>query len=309
MSSFDGRLLANLGVLGAVVEAGNFARAADALDMTPSGVSRAVARLEARVGVRLFDRTPRAVVLTDEGRRFHAQIAPLLASLEDAASGAGGDAATVRGRLRVQADSWFAELVMAPALPAFLDAHPEVEVEVMVRDIVADGFDVAVRFGLPDSPDLIARSLAETRVLTCAAPAYLERHGTPRQPGDLVDHACINVRNPATGRAFDWEFHRGGKSITVPVRSRVLVNEAQVAVALCVAGHGVLQPFEFGIAPLLRSGTLVQVLKQWAEERWPVYAYYPSRRLPPAKVRAFVEFIRDRAGKAIRNPGARGSRD
>src|SRR5258707_7840899 len=122
--SFDARILTGVGVLAAVTETGNFARAAEALGLTPSGVSRAVARLEARVGVRLLDRTPRAVALTDEGRRFHAQVTPLLAGLEEAASEAAGAAATVRGRLRVNVDPWFARLVLAPRLSSFLAAHP-----------------------------------------------------------------------------------------------------------------------------------------------------------------------------------------
>src|SRR5579859_4845278 len=112
--AFDGRLLTGIGVLGAVVEGGSFVRAGEALGLTPSGVSRAVARLEARVGVRLFDRTPRAVTLTDEGRRFHAQVAPLLAELEEATAEAAGAAATVRGRLRVNIDPWVSRLVLAP---------------------------------------------------------------------------------------------------------------------------------------------------------------------------------------------------
>src|ERR1700744_1847726 len=122
--SFDGRLLGGIGVLAAVVETGNFAKAGARLGLTPSGVSRAVARLESRVGVRLFDRTPRAVALTDEGRRFHAQVAPLLMGLEEAASEAGGAVSSVRGRLRVNLDPWVARLVLAPALPGFLENHP-----------------------------------------------------------------------------------------------------------------------------------------------------------------------------------------
>src|SRR5580704_11884526 len=121
---FDSRLLAGISVLSAVVESGSFIRAGEAMGLTPSGVSRAVGRLEGRVGVRLFDRTPRAVTLTDEGRRFHAQVLPLLAGLEEAATDAGGSAAAVRGRLRVNVDPWFARLVLAPRLRAFLDAHP-----------------------------------------------------------------------------------------------------------------------------------------------------------------------------------------
>src|ERR1700761_9089321 len=130
--AFDTRILSGIGVLAAVVESGNFVRAGEALGLTPSGVSRAVARLEQRVGVRLFDRTPRAVTLTDEGRRFHAQVVPLLAGLEQAAADAAGAAVTVRGRLRINVDPWFARLILAPRLSEFLAAHPALSLEVTV---------------------------------------------------------------------------------------------------------------------------------------------------------------------------------
>jgi DNA-binding transcriptional LysR family regulator len=162
--AIDGRLLGGIGVLAAVVETGNFARAGEALGLTPSGISRAVARLEARVGVRLLDRTPRAVTLTDEGRRFHAQVAPLLAGLEEAATDAAHSAFSVRGRLRVNVDSWLSRLVLAPRLPAFLASYPAALVEVIVRDtlgdLVGEGIDVAVRFGGGALPALCLLPLA-----------------------------------------------------------------------------------------------------------------------------------------------------
>src|SRR5262249_58253043 len=136
--AFDGRLLGGISVLAAVVETGNFVKAAEALGLTQSGVSRAVARLEARVGVRLLDRTPRAVSLTDEGRRFHAQVAPLLAGLEEAASEATGSAHAVRRRLRGNVRPWIAPLVLGPRLSAFLAAHPQLSLELLVRDTLGD---------------------------------------------------------------------------------------------------------------------------------------------------------------------------
>lgn len=292
---FDGRLLGGVGVLAAVVETGNFARAGDALGLTPSGVSRAVARLEARVGVRLFDRTPRAVTLTDEGRRFHAAVAPLLAGLEDAANTAAGAAARVRGRLRVNVDAWFARLMLAPRLPALLAAYPELSIELMVRDTIGDmvgeGVDVAVRFGEQEASSLIARKLVETRILTCASPAYLARHGEPLHPRDLERHECLHTRDPLSGRPFAWEFHRGGEIIEVAVKSRLVTNELSTKLGACIAGHGIAQTFELGLADMLASGALKQILPDWAEERFPLYVFYPSRHLPPAKVRAFLDFV------------------
>jgi DNA-binding transcriptional LysR family regulator len=265
-------------------------------------VSRAVAGLEAHVGVRLFDRTPRAVTLTDEGRRFHAQVFPLLAGLEEAAVDAAGSAAAVRGRLRVNADPWFARLVLAPRLSGFLSAHPALSLELIVRDtlgdLIGEGFDVAVRFGEPEPSALISRKLLETRILTCAAPAYLARHGWPQRPTDLERHECLLFRDPATGRPFSWEFRNGSEVVQVKVTGQLLLNDLATKLSACVAGHGIAQSFEFGLDTLLATGELVQILPDWAEERFPLYSYYPSRHLPPAKVRAFLDFIQANASAA-----------
>ncbi|WP_158924739.1 LysR family transcriptional regulator [Acidisphaera sp. S103] len=293
--AFDSRLLAGIGVLTAVVESGSFVRAGEALGLTPSGVSRAVGRLEGRVGVRLFDRTPRAVTLTDEGRRFHAQVLPLLAGLEEAATDAGGSAAEVRGRLRVNVDPWFARLVLAPRLAGFLDAHPALSVELVVRDtlgeLVAEGFDAAVRFGEPEPSGLVARKLLETRILTCASPGYLARNGTPLHPNDLERHACLMFRDSVTGRPFAWEFCRGDEVVAVKVNGRMVLNDLATKLAACAAGCGVAQTIALGVDSLLASGELVQILPDWADERFPLYAYHLSRHLPPAKVRAFLDFV------------------
>jgi DNA-binding transcriptional LysR family regulator len=293
--AFDGRLLGGISVLAAVVETGNFVRAAESLGLTQSGVSRAVARLEARVGVRLLDRTPRAVSLTDEGRRFHAQVAPLLAGLEEAASDVAQSAHAVRGRLKVNVDPWFARLVLAPRLSGFLATHPQLSLELLVRDtlgdLVSEGLDVAVRFGEPEPSGLIARKLLETRIIACASPAYLARRGRPRHPSDLEGHECLLYRDPVTGRPFPWEFHRAGKVVEVKVSGRLVFNELATKLTACAAGHGIAQTIEFGLAPMLANGELVQILADWAEERYPLYAYHLSRHLPPAKVRAFLDFV------------------
>jgi DNA-binding transcriptional LysR family regulator len=306
--AFDARLLGGVSVLAAVVETGNFVRAAETLGLTPSGVSRAVARLETRLGVRLLDRTPRAVSLTDEGRRFHAQVAPLLAELENAASEAGQSAQAVRGRLKVNVDPWFARLVLAPRLSDFLAAHPQVSLELVIRDtlgdLITEGFDVAVRFGEPEPSSLIARKLMETRIFTCAAPSYLARHGQPRHPRELERHECLLFRDPATGRPFPWEFHRARRIMQVNVTGRLVMNDLATTLLACAAGHGIAQTFEFGLGPLLLRGELVQILEDWAEERFPLYAFHPSRHLPPAKVRAFLDFVL----ASIESPDARRKR-
>jgi DNA-binding transcriptional LysR family regulator len=293
-ASFDSRLLSGLGVLAAVVQAGSFVRAAGALGLTQSGVSRAVARLEQGVGVRLLDRTSRAVTLTDEGRRFYERVGPLLGELEDAAADAARASAAVRGRLRVMVDPMFARLDLSARLVAFLSAHPDLSVDITVRhrlgDLVAEGFDAAVRFGEPEPSALVARKLTDTRVVTVAAPSYVARCGKPARPQDLLKHECIMFRDPANDRPFEWEFWRKGRIVTVQAAGRLMINDPGLLLALCLAGQGVAQMLELG-AEGLREGRLVELLPAWNEERFPLYVFYPSRRLPPAKVRAFVDFV------------------
>jgi DNA-binding transcriptional LysR family regulator len=303
--SFDARILTGVGVLAAVVEAGNFARAGEALGLTPSGVSRAVARLEARVGVRLFDRTPRSATLTEEGRQFYNHVMPLLASIEDAASEAAGAAAMVSGKLRVNVDPWFARMVLAPNLQRFLGQYPLLSVDLIVsnhREEMMTGADVAVRFGPVDGAALVARKILETRVLTCAAPAYLERRGMPATPHDLVDHETILFRDPQTGLPFAWGFGRDGDEFEVDVRGRVTTDDPSTAIEACLAGQGIFQSLELGLGRWLDRGELVQILADWSDEVYPLYAYHPSRHLPPAKVRAFLDFVQEVGRPGVAQP-------
>jgi DNA-binding transcriptional LysR family regulator len=289
-------LAAGLELLATVVQTGSFVRAGARTGLTQSGVSRAIARLEQQVGVRLLDRNARAVTLTDEGRRFHAQVVPLLSALEEAVDSAAGSANKVRGRLRINADAFFARYMLAPRLVGFLAAYPEIELEVVVRDhlgnLTADGFDVAVRFGEPRDSELVARRLLQTRILTLAAPSYVARHGKPRHPRDLArGHDCILFIDPLTGRPFDWEFHRGASLLRVDVRGRLIVNDVATAFGACLAGYGVAQLMELGTGSLVRDGRLVDLFPRWHDELFPLYVFHPSRHLPPAKVRAFLDFV------------------
>uniref|UniRef100_E1T9C5 Transcriptional regulator, LysR family n=1 Tax=Burkholderia sp. (strain CCGE1003) TaxID=640512 RepID=E1T9C5_BURSG len=301
---FDERMLNGMGVLTAIVDCGSFAAAGVALDMSQSGVSRSVARLEARLGIRLFDRTTRSVTLTDEGRRFYEQIVPLLNGLEEAAASAAQGATAVRGRLRVNMDPFFSRLILGPRVGAFIDRHPDLHVELITRDqlgdIVSEGFDVAIRFGEPPVSSLIARKLLDTRILTVAAPSYLKKHGHPANPAELENgrHACIKFRDPLTGYPFSWEFHRGRKKMIVTPQGRLTVNDVGTLHSACAAGQGVAQILALGAESLLASGKMVELFPDWADEVYPLYALYPSRHHPPAKVRAFLDFIVSLLGAA-----------
>src|SRR5471030_2369982 len=208
--TFDGRLLSGVSVLAAVVEGGSFVKAAELIGLTDSGVSRAISRLEARLDVRLLDRTTRSVTLTDEGRRFYEEVKPHLNAIEDAAAVASGAASAVRGRLKVDIDPFFLPLVLAGRLGDFCDRYPELSIEFVSRehlgDLVSEGIDLAIRFGQPRFSALVARKLIEAPILTVASPGYIARHGRPKHPSDLVGHRCLQFLHPPKGRPYDWEF-------------------------------------------------------------------------------------------------------
>jgi DNA-binding transcriptional LysR family regulator len=295
--SFDERTLNGMSVFSAIVDTGSFGRAGEVLDMSQSGVSRAISRLEARLGIRLFDRTTRSITLTDEGRRFYEQIQPLLAGLEDAAASAALGTKAVRGRLRVNVDPFFSRVLLGPRLGSFLENYPELQLELVTRDqlgdMVADGFDLALRFGFPRPSTLVARKLFESRIVTVAAPAYIKRHGRPKAPKDLEsnEHTCILFREPETGRPFTWEFHRGKKKIVISPPAQLTVNDAGTLHSTCLAGYGITQMMVFGGEALIAAGHLVDLFPDWPDEHYPLYALHPSRHHLPAKTRAFLDFI------------------
>jgi DNA-binding transcriptional LysR family regulator len=294
---YDGRLLSGVTVLMAVVEAGSMARAAQALGLTSSGVGRAIARLERRVGVRLLERTTRTMTLTDEGRRFYEEVGPHLDGIEQAAMTAAGAAGAVRGRLRVNVDPFFSRIVLAAQVATFLDRHPDVRVELIMRDhvgdLVADGFDLALRFGEPPGGSLIARKLIETRILTMAAPGFIARHGRPRHPSEVARLPCIDFYDAANGRPFEWEFRRGREILPVSPASRLMVSDVGAMLSACEAGVGIAQIMQLGSRELLAEGRLVELFPDWSGELFPLYALYPSRQLRAAKVRTFIEFAVD----------------
>jgi DNA-binding transcriptional LysR family regulator len=297
MNGFATQLLEGVDVMAAVVDARSFGGAGEALDMSQSGVSRSIARLEARLGIRLFERTTRSVRLTDEGRRFYEQVMPLVGALQEATAGAQAGVAAIRGRLRVNVDPFFSRLILGPALGGFLERHPELEVELRTRDdlgdLVGDGFDLALRFGHPQPSSLVARKLLDLRVLTVAAPSYLKRFGRPAHPQELAGghHRCIQFRDPATGRPFPWEFHQRRRKLVIAAAGTLTVNDAGTLQSACEAGYGIAQMFVLPQDPVLAERRLVNLFPDWSDERFPLYAYHPSRHHVPAKTRAMLDFV------------------
>jgi DNA-binding transcriptional LysR family regulator len=291
----DSKLFSGVSVLFAVVEAGTIARAAEALGLSPSGVSRALARLEQRVGARLLARTTRTLSLTDEGRRFYEQVGPHLAGIEEATIEAAGSTSRVRGRLRVNTDAYFSRIVLSKHVAKFLARYPDLTVELIMRDsvgdLVADGFDLAIRFGEPQVGSFGARKLTQARVITVASPSYIKAHGKPKHPKEIEQRDCIDFYDAANGRPYQWELRRKGEVLPLRVKARLLTSDSGTLIGACEAGFGIAQIIEIGGERLLRSGRLVELFPGWSEELFPLYAIFPTRLHRAAKVRAFIDFV------------------
>jgi DNA-binding transcriptional LysR family regulator len=297
MRSTNENLSSGISIFSAVVDAGTFAAASELMGMSPPGVSRAIARLERRLNVRLFNRTTRAVSLTEEGRRFYEQVMPHLRGMEEAAAAARGGAGTVRGKLRINLDPVISRILLGALLDDFMNAHPELDLEFIARDhlgdLIVEGFDLALRFGEPRSSSLVARKLLDTPVVTVAAPAYLARWGRPADPRELGlgVHRCLEFRNPETGKPYPWEFHRKRKKLIVETNGRLTVNDPGALLNACLAGTGIAQMLLLGAEPLIQEGRLVNLFPDWPDERFPLYEYHPSRHHMPAKTRVFLDFV------------------
>lgn len=299
MDEIDGRLVGGLVVLAAVADARSFGRAAERLGMTQSGVSKAIAKLEARLGARLVHRTSRAVELTDEGSALYERVAQHLAGIGEAAAETAKSREAVRGRLRVNVDPLFSRMVLSSKLSEFLLRNPDMELRIETRDriadLVTDGFDLAIRFGEPTPSALIVRRIFNARILTVASPIYVGRYGRPRHPQDLASdgHQCILAIDTSTGRPFDWEFHRGKELVSVAVDGRLTVTDSGTKLGACLAGFGIAQVIDLGLDDHFKSGALIDLFPDWSDERFPLYVYYASRNYVPAKVRKFIDFIVD----------------
>ncbi len=297
MRSSNENLSSGIGVFAAVVDTGTFVAAAELMGISPPGVSRAIARLEKQLKTRLFNRTTRAVSLTEEGRRFYEQVMPHLRGMEEAAAAAAAGAAKVRGKLRINLDPVFSQIILGSKLDELMDVHPELELEFIARDqlgdLIMDGFDLALRFGEPRSSSLIARKLLDSAIVTVASPLYLERRGRPAEPQELGlgKHRCLEFRNPETGRPYPWEFHGKRKTLTVETNGRLTVNDPSALLNACLAGSGIAQMLLLAAEQPIREGRLVNLFPDWTDERFPLYAYHPSRYHTPAKTRVFLDFI------------------
>ena len=274
---------------------GSFTAAGVALGVTSQMVGKHVTALEAKLGTPLLQRTTRRQSMTETGQNFYERCRVILGETDAAFALMETSAEQPRGRLRVSAPVGFGACLLAPVLRDLLERHPALEIELNLTDrfvdVVHEGYDAVLRLGPIGETSLTVRELTRHGQVACASPAYLARHGAPRTPGELADHACLGFVNWSGLPYAEWRFSRDGKVYSVQVRSRFQVNDGRVLVAAAIAGHGVILQPEAVAASALGRGDLVPVLTDFVAPSRPLYLLHTSRQPQPAKLRAFVDHL------------------
>jgi len=282
----------------------NFSRAAVDLGLTPSALSHAVRTLENRLGVRLFNRTTRSVGLTEAGERLFARLKPAFRDIDDALEDLNHFRDKPSGNLRITAGRQAAELVLLPLASRFLDAYPDVKLEIVTDDalvdVVAQGFDAGVRFGIRLEADMVSLPIGGTlRSVVVGSAEFFRKHPVPQKPEDLHGLPCIRHRFPS-GTVYRWEFERGGITQEIEIDGPMTLGDVSLMVAPALQGVGMAYVFEDMVKAQIADGSLVQVLGDWCPYYPGLHLYYPSRRHVPAALKAFIEFARaTRAGNPL----------
>jgi LysR family transcriptional regulator for bpeEF and oprC len=278
-----------------VVEAKSFAAAASQLGMTPSGVSRAVSRLESQLGARLLFRSTRSLRLTDDGASFHARCKEILADLSEATEALGHARSHPVGKLRIAAHSAIGRSALIPNLAAFEQRYPDIRLELAMCDYHFDlneeGYDCAIRMGELADSNLIARKLGYFSNVLCASPEYLRKHGAPQNIEDLKQHRCINYVYPSSGKPYQWQFDTPGGRIALDIDAHMLINDGESVIQAAVAGLGIIQIPHCLAASALAKGQLEIVMSDTISTGSPVWIVYPQKRHLSARVQAFIGWI------------------
>ena len=300
--------LQDLAAFVAVARAKGFRDAARASLLSASGLSEAVRRLEARLGVRLLNRTTRSVAPTEAGARLLERLLPVLGEVDAALDAVNAFRDRPAGTLRLNVPGSAARLVLPAIVPPFLRAYPEIRLEVVVEDglvdVLAAGCDAGIRYDERLEQDMIAVPIGPRvqRFTTAATPAYLDAHGRPQHPRDLLGHSCLRGQF-SSGQIPAWEFERDGEVVRIEPSGPLLVRlgaAVDLAVDASLQGVGIIHLFEDWLRPHLDSGALEPVLADWAQPFSGPFLYYPGRRHLPAPLRAFVDFVKERDGAAGR---------
>jgi DNA-binding transcriptional LysR family regulator len=285
----------------AIVRRGSFRAAALDLGMSTTALSNAIGKLEASLGVRLFNRTTRSVSLTDAGRVFADQVGPALQDIHLAMETVRSRQATPSGTLRINAFAMAAREILSPLVLEFLRRYPQVHVDLVTEgrlvDIVAEGFDLGVRVADLVPSDMIAVSLGRPqRYAVVGSPGYFERYGKPRVPPDLLNHRCVRVRLP-NGALYRWQFEKGGRTVQIDVNGPITLDEAGLARTAVLEGIGLGFFMEQNVLADIEAGRFVRVLEDWTPPFAGLCLYYPGRRNPSAALKAFVNLAREWSGK------------
>ncbi|PYE24347.1 LysR family transcriptional regulator [Paraburkholderia silvatlantica] len=311
---FDDLLLGSIELFCQAAELGSFTLAANAASVTPAAVSRSVARLEERLGVRLFVRTTRQIRLTDAGRRYFEQCRQALSQLVDAEREVTGEQTTPAGVLRISMPTPYGHYRVLPLLPAFRERYPEVRVDVHLSnrniDFADEGFDLAIRGRAPADSNLVARKLEDAEMVVVATPAYLKRAGVPKTVADLQSHECIQFELPSSGRHVAWTFDGNASEDgdVITSGSYGTSGDALAGVTLARAGAGLFQTYRFVVAGDLREGRLVEVLREEGGRTRPFILLYPHARYLTSRVRAFVDFLVEQLAGPADAPRAKRAR-
>ena len=293
---FDDLQLGSIELFVLAGEQGSFTAAANVAGVTPAAVSRSVARLEERLGVRLFVRTTRQIRLTDSGRVYFEQCRQALAQLVEAGREVTGQQSAPAGLLRISVPTPYAHYRLLAQVAAFRQQYPQVQVEVHISnrniDFAEEGYDLAVRGWAPTDSSLIARKLEDSPLALVASPAYLRRRGTPASLDALASHDCILFELPSTGRLVPWQFMRDGAEVEMtPASAVVCADDFLGMTTLALHGGGITQAYRFGVERELASGALVELLPAHAGCTRPFYLIYPHARHLSLRVRTFVDFL------------------
>jgi DNA-binding transcriptional LysR family regulator len=285
-----------MSILLAVVAAGSLSAAARGLGTPLATVSRKVSELERHLGTRLLNRSSRRIALTEAGRSYVAACKCILEEVEEAERSASGEYSAPKGDLIITAPIVFGRVHVLPIVVEFLAAYPEIDVRIMLADRVAnileEDVDLAIRIGdLPDS-SLVAARVGSIRRVICGSPAYFAERGVPRSPGELGTHHCITFEGLMSPRA--WTFTIGKSDVSVPIRSRLIVNTAEAAIDAATGGLGITRVLSYQIANAIRAGTLAVALQEFEPTPWPVSLVYAGQGLLPLKLRAFLDFAAPR---------------
>jgi DNA-binding transcriptional LysR family regulator len=288
-----------------VVEAGNFTRAADSLNMPNATLSKTIQLLEAHLGVCLLQRTTRRITVTPEGREYYDKAIRLLRDLEEIDTSFKTSGSKPHGHLRVAVGGSTARDVLIPLLPDFISLFPDIRIDLEVADkpsdLISSNIDCAIRGGPLEDSTLIARKIGEATMITCATPDYLHVYGIPAYPAELKKgHRLISYLSPVTGRAFPFRFQRNKEETEIKTAHHLGVNESNAHIAAAKSGLGIVQTFTYSIEQELRAGSLVEILHKWRPDSYPFHIVYSQNRHIPHRLRVFIKWLMDAFPTAVK---------